>query len=446
MTLTEAIQQAEAGDPHVMVHLGHYLYERGDIEEAVRWLAAAADAGYVKAMVPAAALIASEEHVGRLSLAETSEAIDRAMRWNRIAEINGVETDLGEQLAELRENIDIRLGSVAVDAGAPVELPEGSEDSDVAGAEADPDEQGWDGIPEEREDAEDTGEAGEEGSGDAPAESTDETDEQVSSAGEPEWLQDAEEDDGPSDDRTAAAAAGEADFSEADVASFLDAAPRDDAAPVPDIPGIDFTVSDEEACEPVESQPTLDDSGADGLADGDSEKGGQPSEGHAICPHCGNPCSEDAQFCGACGKAMNESEEEPVDEDSDEGFSDLRTCPECGAVVADDAVFCEACGTRIDSGSPEPPAGRACPECGASVSDDAMFCNTCGKRLDEIGPETVEQRTCPECGVAVADGAVFCEVCGTRIDEGVTEPRTCPKCGFVVTDDAMFCEVCGTRI
>lgn len=122
MTLAEVTEQAEAGNPQAMVSLGHHLYKKGDIEGSVRWLAAAADAGHVPAMAPAAALIASEEHLDGLGLDEKSEAIDRALAWVSQAEDGDVTADLGRQLAELRDNVAEerdKRDSAPVDGGQP---------------------------------------------------------------------------------------------------------------------------------------------------------------------------------------------------------------------------------------------------------------------------------------------------------------------------------------
>ena len=55
-----------------------------------------------------------------------------------------------------------------------------------------------------------------------------------------------------------------------------------------------------------------------------------------ICPHCNAAISDDSAFCSACGKRLEQSEEQVLPGDS-------VVCPGCGSVNSSGANFCTNC-------------------------------------------------------------------------------------------------------
>ncbi|TCK98764.1 zinc ribbon protein [Natranaerovirga hydrolytica] len=90
------------------------------------------------------------------------------------------------------------------------------------------------------------------------------------------------------------------------------------------------------------------------------------SEHHIVC-QCGQPIEEDAKFCTACGKKVDDIiNEEPVFETTEsvdnneaaeaideaeepiEQSTDKQTICECGETIEDDAKFCTSCGQQVE--------------------------------------------------------------------------------------------------
>ena len=92
-----------------------------------------------------------------------------------------------------------------------------------------------------------------------------------------------------------------------------------------------------------------------------------------------------------------EPEAEPVNEEEDEvsGPEDeTEECPVCGEPVTNDQQFCNACGTALF---------RQCPVCGREVTDEP-YCPECG---------TTIQEKCEVCGARRHSSEEFCSNCGT---------------------------------
>lgn len=66
-----------------------------------------------------------------------------------------------------------------------------------------------------------------------------------------------------------------------------------------------------------------------------------------VCPACGAPVGEDANFCPQCGAKVEVDPAPEVSADPE--------CPACGAPVKEEDKFCEQCGTPVEA-APEAPA------------------------------------------------------------------------------------------
>lgn len=53
------------------------------------------------------------------------------------------------------------------------------------------------------------------------------------------------------------------------------------------------------------------------------------------CPHCGNQASDNAKYCGKCGKMMLAENE--------------RLCAHCGKAVLKEQIYCPFCGYRMNA-------------------------------------------------------------------------------------------------
>ncbi len=68
-------------------------------------------------------------------------------------------------------------------------------------------------------------------------------------------------------------------------------------------------------------------------------------------------------------------------------------CPECGSPIDDDADFCYRCGCKKSKATVQFNNGfqaGACPNCGAEVHEGEMFCRHCGSPLNSASPLKVD--------------------------------------------------------
>jgi len=69
------------------------------------------------------------------------------------------------------------------------------------------------------------------------------------------------------------------------------------------------------------------------------------------CSYCGHSNENDADFCDACGRAVD------------------KPCPSCGIVNIVDARFCDGCGEALSV---------HCPTCHTKNPPNSQFCDECG--------------------------------------------------------------------
>ena len=104
MTLEEAIELANQGDINAMGSLGNYYYEEHEYQCAYEWFAKAADAGSVRAMIPASNLaamlcIATRKLSGGDSITDADvRTMDKAIEWDRLAQEAGADSDTTDGL------------------------------------------------------------------------------------------------------------------------------------------------------------------------------------------------------------------------------------------------------------------------------------------------------------------------------------------------------------
>lgn len=90
-----------------------------------------------------------------------------------------------------------------------------------------------------------------------------------------------------------------------------------------------------------------------------------------VCPNCARENSEQAAFCGGCGRALR------------------LICGACGAKNPSDARYCSACGVPVSeenspANGPDAPVGPSlCPRCGSLNEAGSLYCGDCGLPLDE---------------------------------------------------------------
>ncbi|MGN0282185.1 MAG: zinc ribbon domain-containing protein [Prevotella sp.] len=96
----------------------------------------------------------------------------------------------------------------------------------------------------------------------------------------------------------------------------------------------------------------------------------QQSESLVLCPNCGAPMSEGADFCESCHRYVK-----------------YDTCSFCGAALQGDEAYCPECGN--------PRGGIVCPRC--NTMNEFAFCKQCGLPLtDEARQLFLEIRQTPE--------------------------------------------------
>ncbi len=82
----------------------------------------------------------------------------------------------------------------------------------------------------------------------------------------------------------------------------------------------------------------------------------QAQEASGVCPHCGNPLDDDADFCESCRHYVRQN-----------------VCSFCGTHLSPQDAFCPECGS--------PRGGIVCPVC--HTLSDFAFCKQCGTPLTE---------------------------------------------------------------
>ncbi len=71
-------------------------------------------------------------------------------------------------------------------------------------------------------------------------------------------------------------------------------------------------------------------------------------------------------------------------------------CPECGSPIDDDADFCYRCGCKKSKATihyDDRVGSGVCPRCGAEIHEGEMFCRHCGSPLDVASPIGYDNNT-----------------------------------------------------
>lgn len=90
----------------------------------------------------------------------------------------------------------------------------------------------------------------------------------------------------------------------------------------------------------------------------------QQSEALNLCPNCGSPISEGADFCESCHHYIK-----------------YDTCSFCGAALQGDEAYCPQCGN--------PRGGIVCPRC--NTMNEFAFCKQCGLPLTDEARTLLQQ-------------------------------------------------------
>ena len=73
----------------------------------------------------------------------------------------------------------------------------------------------------------------------------------------------------------------------------------------------------------------------------------------SYCEDCGHGLFKDSKFCPGCGKEVNETEDNPVDESPKENEiieqekTEVVKCTACGTEISEEDKFCPKCGELI---------------------------------------------------------------------------------------------------
>lgn len=202
------------------------------------------------------------------------------------------------------------------------------------------------------------------------------------------------------------------------------------------------------------------------------------------CRNCGAPLTEDQLFCTRCGTKVELHEEEPIEEESIQEFSEetsdqqvieeteeqsieeainedveeMILCPKCGKEMKPGQTFCTSCGTNIkefeNSTNKEQPVEERkvtkCPKCGKIVKPGYTFCTECGTHINEykVEEDKKEEKVCPNCHTPIKEGQKFCVVCGERLDvvKKVSPKKVCPNCGLEIEGEKDKCDICGAYL
>lgn len=73
----------------------------------------------------------------------------------------------------------------------------------------------------------------------------------------------------------------------------------------------------------------------------------------SYCEECGHGLYKDSKFCPRCGKEVNETEDNPIDESPKENEiieqekTEVVKCTACGTEISEEDKFCPKCGELI---------------------------------------------------------------------------------------------------
>lgn len=100
-------------------------------------------------------------------------------------------------------------------------------------------------------------------------------------------------------------------------------------------------------------------------------------------------------------------------------------CNNCGYEVSENAKFCGGCGREIIR-LPKAQNENLCPKCGSALVENSAFCSNCGHRLEENQTPIIDNTICcPNCGKAIEADSTFCGECGLLLN-GYNAPPTAP--------------------
>lgn len=135
-----------------------------------------------------------------------------------------------------------------------------------------------------------------------------------------------------------------------------------------------------------------------------------------VCSACKAQIQPGSKFCTECGKAVEETTLEAVEETPEETVKTIQE-PVKDGILEEEIQETESSQTIVN-----------CPQCNAELTPLDKFCTECGAKIEAI-------TNCPKCSAPIQSGTKFCTECGTNINEYETDtPVTRVQTGNVQTD------------
>lgn len=141
-----------------------------------------------------------------------------------------------------------------------------------------------------------------------------------------------------------------------------------------------------------------------------------------VCSACNAKIQPGSKFCTECGKPVEETTPETVEETPTTLEETVEEKPTAVEEKPQEPV--EETIPKIETSQPT----INCPQCNAELNPDDKFCTECGAK-----PEAITN--CPKCNAPIESGTKFCTECGTNVYEYKPDTAvSCVKTGNVQTE------------